>query len=400
MVHMTDCKLIPCPWSANALRAYARGSLPAMHQIFQKQAAAQQQRIRRFGANESRALFQRLRSEGMKSTALGFDFTALHRAAGATRPQDLLTYSPVKRGLELLVFPTAAITGAKHDHRVNEVLWQCDQVARGRCVRSGRDHIARGPRSALQQQKQDFARDGFLKVDNWGLDMTVLAAQAETALRKAPGKSGLPHRSAEHLPSVDALLLNQTVSELLHDYMGGTVRYDGLITLHISDGIDEDNYPSALWHHDRCGRRLKLFIFLHNVAADGRPTQVARGTANTVYYYLAEPWALTSRYNDSYIQSHFETIDMTGPAGGGFIFDTNSLHRGVVVGNRPRRTVVLEFHGHGKLPRAFHSARHNACPSVKHKTWRTGTPGYSLYPPEDVHASRNNGQHCVPAGKF
>jgi hypothetical protein len=181
---------------------------------------------------------------------------------------------------------------------------------------------------------------------------------------------------------VDALLLNQTVGELLHDYMGGAVRYDGLITLQIGDGIDEDNYPSALWHHDRCGRRLKLFIFLHNVLADGRPTQVARGTANTVYYYLAEPWALTSRYNDSYVQSHFDAIDMTGPAGGGFVFDTNSLHRGLVIGNRPRKTVILEFHGHGKIPRAFHSARYNACPSVKHKAWRTGTPGYSLYPPE------------------
>ena len=102
----------------------------------------------------------------------------------------------------------------------------------------------------------------------------------------------------------------------------------------------------------------------------------------TSYYYLAEPWALTSRYSDSYVQSHFDAVDMTGPAGGGFVFDTNSLHRGVVIGSRPRKTVILEFHGHGKLPRAFHSARHNACPSVKHKAWRTGTPGYSLYPPE------------------
>jgi len=107
---MTDCKPIPCPWSADALQAYARGSLPAMHQMFQKQAAAQQKRIRQFGANESRILFQRLRSEGMKSTVLGFDFTALHRAFGRTQPQNLLAYLPVKLGLELLVFPTAATT--------------------------------------------------------------------------------------------------------------------------------------------------------------------------------------------------------------------------------------------------------------------------------------------------
>jgi len=162
---MTDCKPIPCPWSADALQAYARGSLPAMHQIFQKQAAAQQKRIRRFGANESRVLFQRLRSEGMKSTALGFDFTALHRAFGRTQPRNLLAYLPVKLGLELLVFPTAAITGARHDRGVNEVLWQRDQAARGRCVRSGRNETVRVVHTTAQQQKRDFARDGFLKVD-------------------------------------------------------------------------------------------------------------------------------------------------------------------------------------------------------------------------------------------
>lgn len=380
---MADCKPIPCPWSVDVLQAYAQGSLQTMHEIFQKQAAAQQKRIRRFGANESRMLFQRLRSEGMKATALGFDFTALHPASDRTQPQNLLAYLPVKLGLELLVFPTATVTGARHDRGVNKVLWQCDQAARDRCFSSGRNEAMRAW-SVLQQQKRDFARDGFLKVDNWGLNMTALAAEAEAALRKIPRRGGSLRRSAEHLPSVDALLRNQTVGELLHDYMGGAVRYDGLITLQIGDGIDEDNYPSALWHHDRCGRRLKLFIFLHNVLADGRPTQVARGTANTIYYYLAEPWALTSRYSDSYVQSHFDAVDMTGPAGGGFVFDTNSLHRGVVLGNRPRKTVILEFHGHGKLPRAFHSARHNACPSVKHKAWRAGTPGYSLYPPESI----------------
>lgn len=111
-------------------------------------------------------------------------------------------------------------------------------------------------------------------------------------------------------------------------------------------------------------------------------TRCATGTANTVYYYLAEPWALTSRYNDSYVQSHFGAINMTGPAGGGFVFDTNALHRGVSAGARPRTTVILEFHGHGKLPRAFTKPKANSCPSTKHKDWRTGYQGIPLYPAE------------------
>lgn len=27
-----------------------------------------------------------------------------------------------------------------------------------------------------------------------------------------------------------------------------------------------DNYIAADWHHDRAGRRLKLFVFLHDIA--------------------------------------------------------------------------------------------------------------------------------------
>lgn len=42
---------------------------------------------------------------------------------------------------------------------------------------------------------------------------------------------------------------------------------------------------------------------------------------------------------------------MTGKAGGGFVFDTNSLHRGLAEGNFSRTVVILEFHAHGKIPR-------------------------------------------------
>ena len=34
---------------------------------------------------------------------------------------------------------------------------------------------------------------------------------------------------------------------------------------------------------------------------------------------------------------------MLGRAGGGFVFDTNALHRGVVSGNTPRSVLILEF---------------------------------------------------------
>ena len=86
-----------------------------------------------------------------------------------------------------------------------------------------------------------------------------------------------------------------------------------------------DNYVSSMWHHDRCGRRLKLFIFLHDVDLGSRPTLVAAESHNTLYYTHANPWHLLSRYSDAWVGSNHRVVPMLGNAGGGFIFDTNSL---------------------------------------------------------------------------
>ena len=85
---------------------------------------------------------------------------------------------------------------------------------------------------------------------------------------------------------------------------------------------------------------------------------------------------------------------MTGKEGGGFVFDTNSLHRGKVEGVRPRTAVILEFHQHHKAGRARGLAGgkvDNPCPSVwpkgrisKHQEQelQLGRSGFPLYPQE------------------
>lgn len=40
---------------------------------------------------------------------------------------------------------------------------------------------------------------------------------------------------------------------------------------------------------------------------------------------------------------------MSGRAGGGFIFDTNTLHKGEVMGTHDRNTIIYEFHGIKKM---------------------------------------------------
>ena len=70
---------------------------------------------------------------------------------------------------------------------------------------------------------------------------------------------------------------------MLHGYK---VNVLGKPTTQHGDGAS--SYISSLWHHDRAGRRLKFFVFLHDVDCDfGRPTQVALSSHRLLYYNSA-----------------------------------------------------------------------------------------------------------------
>ena len=86
------------------------------------------------------------------------------------------------------------------------------------------------------------------------------------------------------------------------------------------------DYWSGYWHHDRCGRRLKAFLFLHDILPDGRPTMVANASHRT--HYFTYDWLKGSRFADKYIRANYDVVPMTGKRGGGFIFDTNAIHKG------------------------------------------------------------------------
>ena len=50
-----------------------------------------------------------------------------------------------------------------------------------------------------------------------------------------------------------------------------------------------------------------------------------------------------SRFNDSYVRSNYRVESMVGPKGGGFIFDTNAVHKGEVRGSLARTALVIEL---------------------------------------------------------
>ena len=85
-----------------------------------------------------------------------------------------------------------------------------------------------------------------------------------------------------------------------------------------------------------------------------RPTQVARGSHRTLYWSYHDMGE--SRFDDDWVARNYEIQNMGGPKGGGFVFDTNALHRGVTRGDTPRSVLILEFNNAAKDAELAHAA--------------------------------------------
>jgi hypothetical protein len=192
---------------------------------------------------------------------------------------------------------------------------------------------------------QGLRKDGFALIDDWGIDIDALSREVDEALA---GSRSVVRRGAAvlyngPLSSLTSILANKTVRDAALHYLGNDAELSGYESLRLTDGLaTESQYISGYWHHDRCGHRLKAFIFLHDVhRVGGRPTEVARGSQNTLFHSYHDNWE--ARFEDTYVQANYDTVAMVGQRGGGFVFDTNTIHRGVVNGNRSRTVVILEF---------------------------------------------------------
>jgi len=146
---------------------------------------------------------------------------------------------------------------------------------------------------------------------------------------------------------------------MLHGYK---VNVLGKPTTQHGDGAS--SYISSLWHHDRAGRRLKFFVFLHDVDCDfGRPTQVALSSHRLLYYNSAT--FPSSRFTDDAVRSEYRVKTACGKAGTGYLFDTHALHRGTPQGpnDHSRTAVIAEYHELSKCSQVRELGLQIPCPS-------------------------------------
>lgn len=205
---------------------------------------------------------------------------------------------------------------------------------------------------------------GFFKIDSsWGLTgplakeaAIAVSATLETpssdirkyVVGRSPDKGQLSRdRIASGVEDLAKHVMPKLKS-IATSYLGQDTDYDGgYVALHLpSHSLSHHEYVSGLWHHDRCGNRLKCFVFLSDVSLSAHPTQIATGSQRNVYY--SYDMLEESRFDDQYISANYEVQAMLGQAGEGFCFDTNTVHRGLLEGNESRTCLIFEFNAFAK----------------------------------------------------
>ncbi|KAL1523537.1 hypothetical protein AB1Y20_018474 [Prymnesium parvum] len=226
--------------------------------------------------------------------------------------------------------------------------------------------------SAATALYSTLQRDGIALVSDFGLAASdldeisrrfaELHASGGAEVSSVSGGDVVTARA--ELPMLEALLSNRSVGRALQAYLGGGVTLDGYKVTRLGTSRQQDvsAYVAARWHHDRAGRRVKIFLFLHDVdCTEGHPTRVAAGTHNLLYYRTEE--FPHTRFTDSFIEAEYNVTLGCGKRGGGFIFDTHTVHKGTPEGTLPRTTVIIEAHNSLKCPAVRAMGLPIPCPS-------------------------------------
>ncbi|CAH0370875.1 unnamed protein product [Pelagomonas calceolata] len=366
------------PWARNDSAAYVfRDHVTGVLEKRRRKLDA----LRRKGGD---AIIRDAVGRGLHWNALGVAFPRDARDDAFEKfAQTVVAHQPVDRAM--LRHDTLAgrrLTAADHDAMRSErrrlATVDADQIgATGDDARNSRRRLAAHDAGRLDAT-------GAAIIDDWGLsfeNVTRISLKAHAALGREARKQNLTAGVVEAtlLPGdVAAWLASPRLRAALDAYLGakayvrtriGALRLTNRLTAPYS-GAEPNllGYPSGFWHHDRCGRRVKAFLFLHDVKADGRPTLIAEASHRTHYYEYKD--LLQSRFSDEYISSNYDVVQLVGPRGGGFLFDTNTIHKGRSDGKRGRTVIIADFMDTRKLY-TFKKLRYRG-PCGQHRTVKMG----------------------------
>lgn len=195
-------------------------------------------------------------------------------------------------------------------------------------------------------------KQGFAQLDDtWGFARLLqrdgigesIRAKLGALERLPSSRPGKIVTYTEKLPKLERELMSSKAFGQLRRaasaYLGAGVELSGYHAQRLQAAMRP--WVSSTFHHDRCGQRLKLFIFLSKVTTDSHPTYVARGSHKTLWYWFDQVGS--SRFAHDWVEGNYHVEPMVGNVGDGFILDTNAIHKGTDPGNKPRDVLIFEF---------------------------------------------------------
>ncbi len=362
------------PWARNDSAAYIfRDHVDGVLEKRRRKLDA----LRRKGGD---ALIRDAVGRGLHWNALGVAFPRDSRDEAFVKfAQTVVAHQPVDRAM--LRHDAGRLGATDEDARHSE-----RRRLAARVGAAGEEAMRSERRRLAAQDAGRLDATGAALVDDWGLsfeNVTRISLKAHAAL----GREAAARRQnvttgvieATLLPGdVAAWLASPRLRAALDAYLGAEAYVRTKIAaLRLTNRLKapysgaEPNllgYPSGFWHHDRCGKRVKAFLFRHDVKKDGRPTLIAEASHRTHYYDYKD--LLQSRFADSYVEENYAVTALTGPRGGGFLFDTNTIHRGEAAGKRSRTVIIADFMDTRKLD-TFKKLRYRG-PCGQHRTVKMG----------------------------
>lgn len=293
-----------------------------------------------------------------KPTGVGLDFRPLHSILWRTsndRPPSarLRSLKRLQRQLEQLFLQgytkddaplNAAL--ARHDH----LIWHQHAEAVQTSVQHDEgallQHLFEHGYVKLPQILPESTTISIHKTMRALLDQEVAAAVASRGKGEPqPSVTKLQVPNICALPSCSGVchpIANATVGSLVRGYLGPDATLGFVEAFRLRAGPETEDYPSGIWHHDRVGRRLKLFVLLNQVDPnEGRPTEIIPGSHQSLYYSHT---VFTARLKEAHATRQGKVVKLAGYRGDAYLFDTNALHRGTFgVGLRDRDAIIYEF---------------------------------------------------------
>ena len=236
--------------------------------------------------------------QGFAWNAVGCSFPASWRYDSAEfstiKNCTLLSGSPYQRATEQIIL--------RHDH-LREDITHCDK---------------RAPSGDTLLQR--LKCDGFATINDWGLPTAFVDALASEAFAKLDDAARIAKNKAvvstkatlDALETIQGKLFwqNSSLLRAAVQYLGPEAELTGYEALRLTNELNSvTQYRSGQWHHDRCGSRLKAFLFLRDVRSAGaRPTQVARGSHKTLYWSYHDMGE--SRFSDAWVERNYEIVSL------------------------------------------------------------------------------------------